>query len=409
MTDRGEVMTSPALDRLRASISSDIELERHLAAIEDVEDFAVAAARCADEAGLALTPDEIRAALKPDPLGLDRFDDRPPRASSRPAGHWLPGAVVSSGGALAVDWVHFGGRPLTEPFFEDSLRRARQRPINMLLRHRTALADLVSNGADRPDVAPDGFIFHMSRCGSTLVAQMLAADERHLVLSEAPPLDAVVQLAHGRRDASMDERVALLRAMVGALGQGPDARRRRYFVKLDSWHTLALPLFRRAFPDTPWLFLYRDPVEVLVSHMRMRGFQTVPGAMGDLYGIAGGERMAVETYVAHVLARICEAALTHRPLGRGLFVNYRELPRAVETRILPHFGIAPDDGMLRAMAMAAQRNAKMPRTAFERDETSKQAEAGPALRSAAEAVLGDVHRHLEAVSGAAITEEFASA
>jgi hypothetical protein len=303
---------------------------------------------------------------------------------------------VSASDGLAVDWVHFGSQRLVEPFFEDSLRQARRRPINMLLRRRTRLSDLVGS---QTDIAPDGFIFHMSRCGSTLVAQMLASVEGHHVLSEAPPLDAVVQLAHGRPHVPIEERAALLRAMVAALGRSEDGRRRRYFIKLDSWHTLALPLFRRAFPDTPWLFLYRDPIEVLVSHRRMRGLQTVPGAMGDLYGIAGGERMAAEDYVAHVLARICEAALEHHDLGQGLFVNYRELPSVVEARILPHFNITADRALREAMAEAAWRNSKMPRLAFDRDEAAKQAEASPAVRAAADAVLGDVYRRIEAIAG----------
>jgi hypothetical protein len=53
--------------------------------------------------------------------------------------------------------------------------------------------------------------------------------------------------------------------MVAALGQAR-AGETRLFLKLDCWHMRDLPLFRRAFPNTPWVFLYRDPVEVLVSH-----------------------------------------------------------------------------------------------------------------------------------------------
>ena len=59
-------------------------------------------------------------------------------------------------------------------------------------------------------------------------------------------------------------------------------RFRDYFVKFDSWNTLDLALIRRAFPDVPWIFLYRDPVEVIVSHMRQRGSQMIPGAFEKL-------------------------------------------------------------------------------------------------------------------------------
>ena len=40
----------------------------------------------------------------------------------------------------------------------------------------------------------------MSRCGSTLVSQMLAALPQNIVISEAAPIDAVVQLNRAQPD-----------------------------------------------------------------------------------------------------------------------------------------------------------------------------------------------------------------
>src|SRR5690242_496587 len=95
---------------------------------------------------------------------------------------WLPVGVDGR----FVDWVHFGMGRLDEPFFEGSVRRALQgRPA----RRRTTAEALV---AAKPARAPDGFIFHMSRCGSTLVAQMLASDPECLAISEAAIVEQVV-------------------------------------------------------------------------------------------------------------------------------------------------------------------------------------------------------------------------
>src|SRR2546430_2644461 len=132
----------------------------------------------------------------------------------------------------------------------------------------------------RPPVRPSGFIFHMSRCGSTLLTQMLAALAHNIVISEASPIDAVVRAPHVRPALSDDQHALWLRWMIGALGQPRSGNERHYFIKLDCWHTLALPLFRRAFPDVPWGFLYRDPVEVLVSQLRMPGPQIIPRMLG---------------------------------------------------------------------------------------------------------------------------------
>jgi hypothetical protein len=388
------------LDLFRERVLADPALEHALAGIEDRDAFAVTARKMAARLDLTLDADTLNAALRPDPIGLDRFDDRPAEKGDVPGRGWLPTAVASAAGAMALDWTHFAGARLTEPFFEDSLRRARRLPFNRLIRRRTPLSDLAEAMEGEAPVVPDGLIFHLSRCGSTLVAQMLAAVDEHVVVSEAPPLDAVVQLAQQRTKVPLAERVRLLRAMVSALGRDR-ATGGRYIVKLDSWHALALPLFRLAFPDTPWVFLYRDPVEIMVSHGRSRGWQTVQGAMGDLYGIADGGRMSGEDYTARVLARTCEAVLRHHMLGGGMLIDYRMLPAAVETRILPHFGISPNTTGREAMAAAAARDAKTPAFPFARDVERKQQEAGPGLRALVAAHLAGPYRRLEALRQAA--------
>ena len=254
---------------------------------------------------------------------------------------------------------------------------------------------LAESVGDDPPV-PDGFVFHLSRCGSTLVSQMFAADPRNIVVSEAPPIDSVVQLATARPDVPIEQRVMLLRAMVGALGRVRTADPGHFIVKLDSWHTLALPLFRLAFPDTPWIFLYRDPVEILVSHTRMPGSQTVFGALPfDPYGIENGAEMAPDRYAGFALGRTASAVIEHFGLGGGLLVNYADLPAAMETAILPHFGIVPDAEEAAAMTAATRRDAKAPKEGFGSDSAGKQQAAGDEIRAIAAASMDAAYRSLE--------------
>jgi hypothetical protein len=252
-----------------------------------------------------------------------------------------------------------------------------------------------------PDAAsdPDGVILHMSRCGSTLVSQMLAAIPGVVAVSEAPPLDAIVQLVHSHPDAPLEHRVALLRGMAAALGRNRFGDRRHYVIKTDSWHSLALPLFRAAFPDTPWLFLFRDPTEVMESQMRERGLQTEPGTQLDsVFAIPDPLSLSGEDYVARVLNRVTRAAVDHAAIGGGLFVDYADLPDAVERRILPHFGIRPDPQALAAMRAAATWDTKSPGFAFEPDADDKRRGAGEAVRAASAAYLDGTHRELTALA-----------
>ena len=129
-----------------------------------------------------------------------------------------------------------------------------------------------------------------------------------------------------------------------ALGQ-PRHGETHYFIKLDCWHTAALPLFRHAFPDVPWVFLYREPVEVLMSQLTMPGTQMVPGLLGpDVLGLESSyDPTNLPDYYARALAKVCEPAARHVGDGKGLLINYRQLPQAVFTTILPHFGFAMND------------------------------------------------------------------
>jgi hypothetical protein len=230
----------------------------------------------------------------------------------------------------------------------------------------------------------------MSRCGSTLVAQMIARLPGSIVVSEPPPLEQILQLCRG---ADEDVAIKPLRAMVAAFG-----RRQRgkapHVLKLDCWHILALPLFRRAFPDVPWVFLYRDPVEVLVSQTRDRGMQMVPQFVPpSLFGLETD--IPDEDYCARVLAAICRGAVEHAGLGGGLVINYRQLPEAVEGVILPHFGIRIDESERAAMRQAARRDAKQPYQEFTSDSADKQREAGTHLRTLAKRHLAELYESLE--------------
>ncbi|MEO8373930.1 MAG: hypothetical protein ABI471_01805 [Sphingomonas bacterium] len=398
MTDTRPLGALAPLDRVREIVMADPELQLRLSVIQDPAVFVAAMIDVAASAGVELERETVLKAIEPDPLGLDRFGPAELTGHDLPDRQWLPIAVMPASGQFAVEWAHFGKAPLTAPFFEDQMRWARSQPFNRLFRQRTPLAGLAQAQPGDGLAAPDGFIFHLSRCGSTLVSQMLGALPDTIVVSEPAPLDSIVQLLNANPGVVIEERARLLRAMVGVLGRDRTGNARDYVVKLDSWHALALPLFRYAFPETPWIFLYRDPVEIIVSQMRIRGMQATPGTMPqDLYGIIGGENMPAEEYCARAFACICNAVLDHAELGGGLLINYASLPGAVEAEILSHFAMEPDAEGVAAMKAAAGRDAKAPAQSFVADTETKQKEATEAVRAAVEAHLQEPYRRLEAM------------
>jgi len=299
---------------------------------------------------------------------------------------WTPIRVHSQEEPV-VEWCWMDGLTFSEPFFVQTVERALTTPFSLLFRRETSIDAL---GELEPGLEPSGFVFHVSRCGSTLVSGMLASLSRHLVLSEPLPVDHVL-----RADASGDDRVRWLRWIVSALGRPRSGDERAYVLKLDAWNACSLGLVRRAFPDVPWAFIFREPVEVLVSHMRQRGAHMVPGAIDPrLFGLDPGSiaQMPSEEYCARVLAAICRSALEHRD-DRALFLDYRELPQAVD-RIAEAFGLECDEEELAHMQGLARFHAKNPHLSFSDDREEKEREASPALREAADRWVRPLYEEL---------------
>jgi gluconate kinase len=320
-------------------------------------------------------------------------------SSTRQLAGWIPIRLYWKREEPMVDWCDLGDLRFTDPFFDQTIGHAMRNPFNAVFRHQTSVRALESLSFENPGLAPAGFIFHMSRCGSTLISQMLAANSRSIVISEAGPVDFALRARPQGKAISDDERVRWLQWLVGAFGQRR-AGENYFFIKFDSWHVLQLPLLRRAFPNVPWIFLYRDPVEVLVSHRNQPGAQMVPGMLNPaLFGVdpatLGGMRQ--EEYGATVLAAILEAAATHAKGTAARLINYTELPEIAWSSLLNHFGVTFSDSEIERMKSAARVHAKNPTQMFEADSAEKKAKAGDLLREISDRRLRPHYERLEAM------------
>jgi hypothetical protein len=382
-----------------ARVLADPSAQARLAVPYAMEAYVPLAIEIARGYGIALSAAEFDKYLHADALGLGlgRFGPAPVMLDRWPGEGWVPVRSVPGDAAPAFDWAWFGDTAFSGSFFEDTVRRATVLPFNRMFRTRTSLSALVGDSSDYDTIAPNGFVFHMSRCGSTLAARMLMAVPAHLVASEPEPLDAVVQWAT-LSGAPRDEQIAAMRAIVAALGRKRSADQHRFFIKLDAWHTLALPLFRAAFPDVPWIFLYRDPAEVIVSQMTQPGLHFVPGMLPPgLIGEDFAEAATLPDYGARVLARLCRAVVDHWPLGGGLLVDYPTLGDAMTTTVPGHFGLSLAPAEIDAMTAATAVDAKRPTEAFEADGARKFRAVTPEIQIASEMHLAPVIAALDSL------------
>jgi sulfotransferase family protein len=306
---------------------------------------------------------------------------------------WIPIHVYQQDQHPVVDWCYLGPTRFTDPFFSQTVEECMGLPFNLIFRHQTPIETLRHLQEVRP-----GFIFHMSRSGSTLVAQMLAALQTNIVISEPGPIDRVLGSKLSQPEATADTRVEWLRWLVSALGQPRIGDETHFFIKFDAWNILYLPLIRQAFPHVPWIFLYRDPVEVMVSQFSLRGAHMIPGLIApELFGmdLRTAVSLTPDDYCARVLAAICQSALKQHQHG-GRLINYTQLPEVVWTSIMDFFGVSLSESELRTMTAKTKLDAKNPSMVFSDDKERKKEKATQSVREAADRWLYPVYRELEA-------------
>ncbi len=294
-----------------------------------------------------------------------------------------------------VDWGDLGAVRCNDPFFQQTVNRwAASEPRPRLLRTDLgALADFErALGHD-----PDALLFHMSRCGSTLLSRLIATAPDTLTISEPQPVNALLAGAPPAADEILLAKA--LRCLIRALG----CRRfgeRFYLVKLSSWNVRRLALFRRAFPAAKIVFVQRAPAAVMAS---LRAdppgwlqWRSEPAAAQMLFGIAPEAlpQLDDDAFAAEALAAMLDAARVAAQDG-ALVVDYSELPAAAWRRVAPFIGLpltAPDVTRMRDEARYDAKHAG------QRVFTGAAAERGAddaKLRELAMQIVEPVYRELD--------------
>lgn len=177
---------------------------------------------------------------------------------------WVPTKLNLRLRRSTIEWLYLGREPLADPFFHQTITRVKATVPDVPMRE-TGLKAL-SRLED--EVLPSGFIFHVSRCGSTLLANGLRAIPETIVVSEAQPFGALfVPRKHesGVSNGWETKRDELLRGIVRAYGQRRAGNEKALVIKFSSWDILSFQVVRRLWPEVPCVVVVRDPIEVMVS------------------------------------------------------------------------------------------------------------------------------------------------
>jgi hypothetical protein len=317
---------------------------------------------------------------------------------------WLPVKIIFGPHHPLVAWRDVTGVEFDKPFFNQTLERleAAQGETAVKL---TAIDELLQMDRVSESLKPSGFVFHTSRCGSTLIANALRALSGTIVMAEAPPIDDVVWLLLTNRAKHEHQALlqVLLKAVVNVLGQRRLGTERHYFIKFTNWDILQIAAISRIWPDVPWVFSFRDPVEVIMSNMakdaKWMRIESEPHGAATILGTPeqGLADMGREEFCARAVGKFCDAAADFASV-RSHFVDYRHLTNDRLLDIVRFFGINPSPQDEAAVVDAARFYSKDPHRnrMFDPDTDSKQREVPDYIRVLANRwAIDGYHRALQ--------------
>jgi len=252
--------------------------------------------------------------------------------------NWLPYKLIKTGEQLQCHWLNMYGKPFTDPFFEETILNCKSvTPRRFVFSSVSDLAMMKEWAQGLSEVEPAALIFHISRCGSTLVSQMLAASEEHIVLSEVPFFDALLRLPY--KDVHFNEAATseLLASAINLYGQKKTGQEKRLFIKTDSWHLFFYKQLRHLYPSVPFIFIYRRPDEVFRSHRKKPGMQAVPGLIEpQVFGFKTERKdyRGLDIYLSRVLESYFSQCLDIVATDdQFLLLNYNEGPMPMIEKI----------------------------------------------------------------------------
>ncbi len=309
---------------------------------------------------------------------------------------WTPIEARSFGDQRFLNWANFGDIPFADPFFFQTAARLRSQDSYKIF--TTGFEALEAFQSPENTIEPNGFIFHVSHCGSTLLSNVLNGIPRNFSISEPEPINEVF-IDEG---ATLEQRTMWLRGLIHAYGQRRLGNEENFFVKFNSWAIGFFGLIRAAFPTTPWVCLYRHPVEIMAGQFNRQQLNTL-WLLDERYSGLGREQR-VQTGLVEILARtmgryysVIRDIATADP--GGLCINYNQLSPATYTRVCDHFNIHPDVHEFEQMCEQTKVHAKdfERKKIFDGDTEKKRKEAYPSVYEMADAWSMEAYNKLEEI------------
>ncbi|MFC0778483.1 sulfotransferase family protein [Flavobacterium sp. HJSW_4] len=279
--------------------------------------------------------------------------------------NWIPIKMIEKDNEVYFEWMYFADIPFAEPFFEETIVKCTGHNYNSKGFKLISTAENIIDWSKELDsVELKGLVFHVSRCGSTMLSQSLATSPENIMVSEAPIIDQIL-----RSDAFNSEiKTALLKSVLKFLGQKRFPEQKHLIIKLDAWSIFEASYLRSIFPKIPFALLYRNPAEVLRSHQKMAGMHMVPNLIpSSVFGITSKEieELSFQQYQALVLEKYFQGFLDFYEKDENIIMlNYNDGMKNVIERFIAFITIDFSENELNKMLERLKKHSKNESTVF---------------------------------------------
>lgn len=228
-----------------------------------------------------------------------------------------------------------------------------------------------------------------------------------MVFSESePPLKALVSCDQ----CTSQQQTSLFQEIIRLMSYS--TYHKSLFFKFQSLSVTQMHIALEAFPTTPWIFLFRQPLQVLVSHMEGGGFapclrsrnNPILKSEVNSYIVSKNQPSSNTEWCAAHLHMLCSHAIDSyekyslaEGVRRGAVIDYSSLPGSLVKIIFPLFKYSPSTAILQKIISVTGKYSKDRKGGlggrssksghFKGDSELKDRKASDEMRRVAEAIM----------------------
>ena len=189
--------------------------------------------------------------------------------------NWVPIRFYLENNEPYLDWCFTNNIQFTDIFWDETIEEILENHFCKFFRPQTSFQFLQDKINTIDYLIPNGFIFHTSHCGSSLLLRLISNIQQSIIISEASIINSILHYQINNPN-KISNNISYLNLICNVLCQKFNKKEKCSIIKFNPWHLLEFYFIKEAFPDIPCLFLYRNPLEVLASYFINKGLTCCP-------------------------------------------------------------------------------------------------------------------------------------